>query len=400
MADASPQMTSPASTQSSHASYYFPIQDSAKPEKISPFASPFASSYFRQQNLFPNRINVEDSPLSEEQWSRYAFAFGMPAKDIHRPHPDARKFTQRLLRKPSMSDKQLTELLLPLIQTSTHSSKTLSIKTDITFHLDAVPHGDPAGRVSQNAAWCMPLPTPRPNIIIGFSSKNFTQHELALQDGIISNAHGEPCNLAKISQPCVGNNTTFWPFFTVEVQGESSHAAQNAAAGSASTCNNALALLTEAAEKSAVLRHGRNVFWQSRKVVQSFSLSIHNGTSGRGKMATLNLHTSQGGLYHTAAPIRSYALCNEYDLECLLVRLCSIFVWAENCHLQQIFTLLANLDALVQLETRREYISGIFPSIEMDGVADFYGSMSAGRRKRGIIKSVISDLSPRWIRAN
>jgi hypothetical protein len=299
-----------------------------------------------------------------------------------------------------MSDKQLTELLLPLIQTAIQSSKKLQVKTDTTFHTDAVPSGNPVGRLSsQNATWSMPLAVPKPNITIGFSSKNFTEHELELQDGIISNAYGEPCNLANLSQPVVGNNTLLWPFFTVEVQGSSLEAAQNAAAGSASTCNNAVALLAEAAQEQFIQLHGRNLFWQSQRAVQSFSLSIHNDSEGNGRMATLNLHTSHGGLSHNCAPIRSYALANEEDMECLLSRLTSIFVWAENCHLQQIFTLLANLDALVRLDSGREHPTDGFPSMELGGAMSFNGSLSPGRSKLGAIKSVLAQVSPRWIRS-
>lgn len=396
MAYTSPQLNSPTSTLSSHGSQYFPLRDIANSEKI----PAFASSYYRQHTLLPNRIHVDSEELSEEQWSRHAFALGIPSKDVHRPHPDARKFTQKLQRKPKMSDRQLTELLVPLIQSATQSPKTLQIKTDATFHPDAVPNGSPVGRLSnsQNAPWSMPLPVPKPNITVGFSSKNFTPHEIELQDGIISNAHGEPCDLAKVSQPVVGNNTLFWPFLTVDVQGDSLEAAQNAAAGSASTCNNALALLSEAGEETTIRRHGRNLFWQSRRAVQSFSLSVHNDSEGNGKMATLNLHSSQGGLSHTCAPIRSYALSNEYDVECLLSRLCSIFVWAENSHLQQIVTLLANLDAMVQFESGKEHVSDAYPSAEMDGVTNYAGNLSPGRSKLRAIKNVL--ISPKWIRVS
>jgi len=275
-----------------------------------------------------------------------------------------------------MSDKHVTELLVPLIQSASQSSKKLQIKTDTPFHPDAVPNGSPVGRLSgsQNAPWGMPLPIPKPNITVGFGSKNFTEHELELQDGIISNAHGEPCNLAKISQPVVGNNTLLWPFLTVDVHKDSLEAAQNASAGSGSTCNNALSLLAEAAEGSMVQRRGRNLFWQGRRAVQSFSLSVHNDSEGNGKMATLNLHTSEGGLSHSCAAIRSYALCNEYDVECLLSRLGSIFVWAENCHLSQIGTLLANLDTLVQLESGKEHLSDRFSNADLDVATSYSGN--------------------------
>ncbi|KAJ9604757.1 hypothetical protein H2200_010871 [Cladophialophora chaetospira] len=398
MAYSSPQLSSAASTRSSQSSQYFPLKDLVNSQVV----APYASSYYQQHTLAPNRINLCDSQLSEEDWSRHAFALGMPSRDIHKPHPDARRFAQKLQRKSRISNKAVTELLVPLIQSATQSSKKLQIKTDTTFHPDAVPNGSPVGRLSnsQNAPWNMPLPVPKPNITVGFSSKNFTQHELELQDGIISNAHGEPCNLGKISQPIVGNNALLWPFLTVDVQSDSLEAAQNASAGSGSTCNNALALLAEAAEESRVRRHGRNAFWQSRTAVHGFSVSVHNDSEGNGKVATLNLHISEGGLSHSCAPIRSYALCNEHDVECLLSRLGSIFIWAENCRLQQIGTLLANLDALVQLESGREHLSDRFTNPDLDMATSYGESLSPGRSKFGVIKNVLTQVSPRWIRVS
>ncbi|EXJ69896.1 uncharacterized protein A1O5_06969 [Cladophialophora psammophila CBS 110553] len=387
-------MASQASTPSSVTSLYSPIKEITGPEHV----SPFASSYYRQHTLVPNRINVEESQLSDERWSRHAFSMGMPFNDIYRPHPDARKFAQKMQKRSRISDKQLAESFLPLIQTAMKSSKKLQIKTDATFHPDAMPKGSPVGRVSASQ-WTMPLPIPKPNITIGFSSKNFTSHDLELQDGIISDAQGEPCNLAKISQPTVGSNSLLWPFFNVEIQRDSLMAAQNAAAGSGSTCNNALALLAEAADETAFQSQGRNFFWQSRRSVQSFSLSVHNSSGGDSKTATLNLHSYEGGLSHTVALIRSYDLCNERDVEYLLSRLGSIFVWAENCHLQQIFTLLETLDALVQLEPAREYLSDSFPHGSMDAVTGSPSNQSPTRRKLETIKSVLVELSPKWIRA-
>ncbi|KIW92680.1 uncharacterized protein Z519_06527 [Cladophialophora bantiana CBS 173.52] len=387
-------MASQASTPSSVTSPYSPIKEIAGPEHV----SPFASSYYRQHTLVPNRINVEESQLSDERWSRHAFSMGMPFNDIHRSHPDARKFVQKMQKRSRISDKQFAESFLPLIQTALKSSKKLQVKTDATFHPDAMPKGSPVGRVS-DSQWTMPLPIPKPNITVGFSSKNFTSHDLELQDGIISDAQGGPCNLAKISQPTVGSNSLLWPFFNVEIQRDSLMAAQNAAAGSGSTCNNALALLAEAADETAIQGQGRNFFWPPRRSVQSFSLSIHNNSGGGSKMATLNLHSYEGGFSHTVAPIRTYDLCNEWDVEYLLSRLGSIFVWAENCRLQQIFTLLETLDALVQLEPAREYLSDSFPHGSMDAVTSSPGNQSPARRKLETIKSVLVELSPKWIRA-
>ncbi|OAP64610.1 hypothetical protein AYL99_00582 [Fonsecaea erecta] len=390
-------MASQASTPSSISTPYLPIKDITSPEHV----HPFASLYYRQHTLVPNRITVEEGQLCDERWSRHAFSMGMPFSDIYRPHPEARKFVQKMQKKPRMSNKHLADSLLPLIQTAMKSSKKLHLETDATFHPDAVPKGSPVGRISnsQTAPWSMPLPIPKPNITVGFSSKNFTSHELELQDGIISDAQGEPCNLANISQPVRGSNVLCWPFFNVEIQHDSLDAAQNAAAGSGSTCNNGLALLAEAADEPLIQSRGRNLFWQSRRAVCSFSLSIHNNSGEGGKLATLNLHSSEGGLSHTAAAIRTYDLCNERDVEYLLSRLGSIFVWAENCHLPQILTLLQTLDALVLLDSGREYVSDSFPHDTMDTFTNPSGNVSPARSKLGVIKSVLADISPKWLRA-
>ena len=391
----SPPLGSPSSTLSTQTSQYFPLRDIAESDR----ATPFNSSYYRQHSLFSKGITVNDDLLSEEEWSRHAFAMGMPSRDVHRSHPDARRFTQRLQRRAQISDKHITQLLLPLIQSALPSPKKFQVKTDGTFHPDAVPSGRSPGRLSGSSSpsWSLPLPVPEPNITIGFGSQNFTEHQLELQDGIISDAHGEPCNLAKVSQPVAGNNMLFWPFFTVHIQKDSLEAAQNASAGSGATCSNALGLLAEAAEEPIIQVYGRSVFWQSRRQVQTFSLSVHNDSEGNGKMATLNIHTSQGGLSHTCAPIRSYALCNEYDVECLLSRLGSIFIWAENSHMQNVFTLLSNLDALVQLESGRRHLSDGFPSPQLDAATGF-GALSPARSKFGVIKDVLAQVSPKWIR--
>jgi hypothetical protein len=80
------------------------------------------------------------------------------------------------------------------------------------------------------------------------------------------------------------------------------------------------------------------------------------------------------------------------------VRLTSIFVWAENCHLQQILTLLANLDAIVQLQSGRKHLSDSFPYFGMDEFTDYAGNTNSGKSKSGF-RRVLADLSPKWIKA-
>jgi hypothetical protein len=117
-------------------------------------------------------------------------------------------------------------------------------------------------------------------------------------------------------------------------------------------------------------------------------------------MATLNLHSSEGGLSHTSAPIRSYALCNEDDVACLFSRLSSIFVWAENVHLPFIIALLDSLDAVVQLQSGTEHVTDAFPSAELDGMTSHDTNASPIRTKLKAVKGVLTQISPHWIRVS
>lgn len=371
----------PTSTRSSIKSRHPSVQEITN----SPRASPLSSSYYRQQTLRSNNIILEEGSLDEERWSRQAFALGMPVGDIHRPNPEARKFAQKVQKRPHMSERQLTDLLLSLIQASTKSHRHLQVKANTTFHRVAVPNG--SGSHSSHKPRSTPLPVPTPNIVVGYTQSTFTRHELELQNGLICNTNGEPCDLAQISQPI---SEVFWPFFVVDIQPESLSTAQNASAGSAATCNNALVLLAEATEASTVQRQGRECFWKSRRAMQSFSLSIS------GNLATLNLHSSQGGRLHHAAAIRSYYLEDERDMEALLSRIGSIFVWAENCRLASIQDLLQRLDNIVQLEAR-EHVSDAFSNEKLISVTE-YGSVSP-RRRFGGLKSMLAEISPKWTRA-
>lgn len=364
-------------------SHYVPVKGVTNSAKD----SGFDSAFYRQHTLRPNNIVVEEAQLDDERWSRHAFALGMPYGDIHRPNPEARRFVQRLQKRPQMGEKQLAEILVPLIGASTRSHRHLQVRTTTTFHEDAVPNGSGTG--SRNSGWSMALPIPKPDMVVGFSPKTFKAHELELQSGIIANARGEPCDLSRVSQP---TPDVFWPFFVVEIQRESLAAAQNAAAGSASTCNNALAMFAEAAEGASRPRQGRNIFWPSQRTVQSFSLSIS------GKRATLNLHHSEGGLCHRAAVVRLYELDDERDVEALVSRIGSICVWAENCRLPSILDLLESFNNVVQLESR-DFVSDAFVNENLERVNGCSsGSLGAGRKRFGGFKSVLAELSPRWIR--
>ena len=363
-------------------------------------SSPYSSPFYRTHTLQPNNIIIEDAILDDERWSCTAFALGMPFGDVYRSTNETRRFASKVSRRNNVTEKSMTDLISSLIQAAMKvkamdkQMQMLQTKTCVTFHKDAVPDG--SSRI--NDAWSMPLPIPKPKIAVGFSPKTFTPHELELQAGIISTSTGIPCDLAKVSQPA---KDVLWPFFTVDIQRESLHAAQNASAGSASTCNNALALLAEAAEEPTIQKHGRGIFWKSRKAVHSFSLSINLN----GKTASLNMHDSEGGLLHHTAMIRVYRLDEERDIEALLSRLTSIFIWGVNIRLPAIVDLLENLDGLVKLESQREFVSDTFLNHDLSSVmSDGYsyagsgmGSISPLKRFAGF-KSVVRDISPRWMK--
>lgn len=362
-------------------------------------SSPYNSPFYREHTLKPNNIIIEDAVLDEERWSRTAFALGMPLGDVFRATHETRRFAHKVSRKSNLSEKSMVDLVMTLVQAATKAHKNLQTKTNATFHQDAMPNGAiTADVLSCPDTWSMPLPTPKPNIAVGFATKTFTPHELELQSGIISTAAGLPCDLAKISQP---TSEVFWPFLTVDVQPESLHAAQSASAGSASTCNNALALLAEAAQEPTIQRQGRRLFWSSQRAVHSFSLSINLSD----KIASLNLHDSEGGLIHHSAMIRVYRLDDERDVEALLSRLTSICVWAENIRLPAIVDLLENLDGLVKLESQKTCVSDAYFNQNLSSARDTgyegseLGSISPAKRFEGF-KSAIKDISPRWLRAH
>ena len=359
--------------------------------------SPYNSLFYRQHTLKPNNVVIEDAVLDDERWSRAAFALGMPFGDVFRATNETRRFANKVTRKSNLSERSMTDLVMSLVQAAAKTHKVLHTKSNATFHEAAVPNGSVTtdALLSPPDTWSMPLPVPRPNIVVGFSTKTFTAHELELQSGIISTSAGLPCDLAKVSQP---TPDVYWPFFTVDIQPDSLHAAQNASAGSASTCNNALALLAEAADEPTMQKEGPTLFWNSRRAVHSFSLSVNLG----GKVASLNMHDSEGGLLHHAAMIRVYRLDDERDVEALYSRLISICVWADNIRLPAIVDLLENLDELVKLESKRDFVSDAFVNHDLSSILGIgyagTGSISPPKRFGGF-KSVMWDNFPRWLRA-
>ena len=355
---------------------------STKSSISSPIRTAFGCPTYRSTTLEPNHIFVEDQQMDEERWSRLAFALGIPSRDSHPPSPAASKFAQQVSSRRSVSSREMTELLVPLLASIAKDHETVKSRTNTAFHHDGVPDDIPDFEVERG--WKMHLPTPKPAITMGYVRGTFTTHELDLQQGIIANSKNEPCDLHKLSQPVPD---VYWPFFVVETQEESMSAARNACAGSGATCNNTLMILAGAAQERQKYRHDMDSLWNLNKAAQSFSLAVN------GKTACLNTHNSEGCLPHAVAAIRTYRLDDDRDVEALASRIRSILIWAENCRLQSILDLLDDFNNRVGLahkamtEPQDRYIP--------THLADF-GVVPKSRR--GAIKEVIKESLPRWVR--
>lgn len=257
----------------------------------------------------------------------------------------------------------------------------MEYRTRHLFYRDGVP--DEIPDVEEDEAWKMQLPTPKPAITLGYSASAFTYHEVELQQGIIPNNKNEPTDLHKLSQPVPG---VYWPFFVVEAQEESMHAARNACAGSAATCNNALMIFAGVAKQPQKYHRDMNFLWNLNKAAQSFSLAIN------GKTACLNTHNSEGSLPHAVAAIRTYRLDDERDVDALVSRIRSIMIWAEHCRLQAILDLLDDFNGRVQLAKKG------MTRFESYTPSQFPGFTTVSTTRKGAVKNSIKDSLPRWVR--
>ncbi len=280
----------------------------------------------------------------------------------------------------------MTELLVPLLASIARDHEVMKCRTNTAFHHDGVPDDIPHFEVEDG--WKMHLPTPKPAITMGYAKGTFTSHELDLQQGIIANNKNEPRDLHKISQPVPD---VYWPFFVVEAQEESMAAARNACAGSGATCNNTLMILAGVAQEPQKYRQDMDALWNLSKAAQSFSLAIN------GKTACLNTHNSEGCLPHAVAAIRTYRLDDERDVEALASRIRSIFIWAENCRLQSILDLLDDFSNRVGLA--RKGMAAPEDRYIPTQLTNFGVAGAVPKSRRGIIKGVIKESLPRWVRA-
>ena len=297
-----------------------------------------------------NSNSVEDGDMSTQQWVNLASTLGISPTDTTRSSPEAQKFARKIGKRQKIPEKQLTELLLPVITSITTNYPRLLSVLFTTFNREPVPLDHPSFIFNKTR-----LPTPRPAITLGYNPQIFHPHYRELMQGIIADSSGQPRNLDKISSACPG---LYWPFFAIEVNDDSfspSLAAASTAAATA-TCNNALLALAEVLnDVSNPVQHDppfRKVLTTS---ISSFSLAI----TSQIKSATLFAHTTSfndddpyAGTAITDAiePIRTYNLNNPSDLESLSARLSSIFAWAQQTRLLAIMDLLDRFDARVQFK--------------------------------------------------
>ncbi|EXJ84703.1 hypothetical protein A1O3_05373 [Capronia epimyces CBS 606.96] len=358
-----------------HASITIKSDESERPDS-------FGASDYRSTTLEPHNIIVEDQQMDDDRWCRLAFALGMPYGEVRRPSPDVTKFAQQVRARKSISSKEMTGLLAPLLLSLVKRHKLMSCRANTIFPRDGVPDEVPDFEIEEG--WKMQLPTPRPTFTLGYSSRAFTSHQLDLQQGIIANNKNEPCDLHKLSQPIAD---VYWPFFVFEIQERSMLAARNACAGSAATCNNALMVFAGAVQEPAKYYHDMSFLWNLSKAVQSFSLSIN------GKTACLNTHNSEGCLPHAVAVIKTYRLDDERDVEAMAARISSIMVWAENNRIRSIHELLDAFDQRVQLVK-----NPLSKTEDLYAPSELLNFGVAPRSRRSVIKNVLAESLPRWAR--
>lgn len=295
-----------------------------------------------------NSHSIEDRDMKPQEWQSLASTLGIQAFDTPRSNPEAQKLARKLSKKRNIADKQLSELLLPIITSVSNEHPRLLLTLSTTFNRDAVPLDHPSFIFGKTR-----LPTPRPAMTMGYNPQIFHPHYRELMQGIISDPTGQPRNLDKISQACQG---TYWPFFAVEISNDDRDAnyqsgfARASAVSATATCNNALLTLASTLDDvSNPVQHDTAFREILTKSISSFSLAI----SSTHKTAVLLAHTTSfENPYCTAEDIISsiytYNLSSPADTELLAARLKSIFAWAETTRLLKIMDLLDRFDARVQ----------------------------------------------------
>jgi hypothetical protein len=282
--------------------------------------------------------------MSAQQWASLAASIGIRPSDHAVSSPEAQKLARKIGKRRNIVQKQLCELLLPVITAICKDHERILPVLSATFNRESVPLDHPSFIFNKTR-----LPTPRPAFTFGYNPQIFHPHYVELMQGIISDPSGQPRNLDKISLACPG---TYWPFFAIEINDDSyfPNVAAASAAAATSTCNNALLTLASVLNDiSNPIEHDPSFRSMLTTSIASFSLAI----SAQIKSATLFAHrTSFDNPYATATdaiePVRTYNLANPSDVELFVARVNSIFSWAETTRLLSIMDLLDKFDARVR----------------------------------------------------
>lgn len=290
----------------------------------------------RSPLLEANGIYLVDTIMDTKSWSDTAFSLGLTAREVQRSGAGTLKLVQKMRKRKIHSIPQIHDAMKSFINSIISDCPELTQQNKCVFPHDAVPTAESLKNTVHR------LPVPKPAVVIGHSREIFSTANIELQDGIIVNTLGEPCDLRRVSQPAEG---LFWPFLVVEVSDESMLNARQAGAITAATCNNSVRLLQEAAAMNT--RRPQYISDQYvRNSDPSFSLCIH------GKTALLSIHSDQKGAPFIAVPIASYDLESDHDVASLAGRIHSIFVWAQSSRLDNIVLDLEKLRITIYGETR------------------------------------------------
>lgn len=332
---------------------------------------------FRYNVLEPNGIVIADNHMPEEDWSRIAFSLGIPMKQEIKTNADVARFSYRMRRRKNVTDVQVVEALSGLLHTL---SSPLALSQEVTseFYMDAVPCADEFKNSIHR------VPKPSPSVSIGYRQKAFDHIDDELQRGIIANEQGYPVDLGRISQPVLRH---YWPFLVVEVADNSIMAAKHACAISASSCNNAVRILTHAAKSDNGL--ASNPFSTDSNTRHCFSLAVC------GKIASLNVHEPDVYGGHILKTIRTYSLDDDDDVAALADRLRSIMVWGRYSRLPEI------CDKLEALNTK---VNGGLPPCHMANYQDDFDPailktlnirLSKNKKKKAVMHASV----PGWMRS-
>ena len=304
--------------------------------------SRFDKDDYRFTTLEPNQVFIEDGQMEEDEWSQLAFSLGMPTREMNTPGTEAKRFAQRVKQRKKDPNTRIDDMLEMLLLPLCKAQDKIDFATDAPFWREAIPQEVTDQDVEQG--WSLQLPTPKPAFTFGYRRDAFRQHYQDLQNGIVNKDNGEPCNLSQVSQPVP---EIYWPFLVIESRPAASsnamRSAKYACAGAAATCNNAIIILSNAAQKPNEYSTSPSLQWDTLKLAQTFSLAVD------GRVACLSSHNSQGVLPHAMTAVRSYNLEDEIQVQMLCSRLKSIMVWAENFRLPTIMELLDRLDRRVHL---------------------------------------------------